>query len=63
MDDLEQQVEELLNLCDKLTTSNSALRGTVDELKTERSTLIQQKDKARTHIESMISRLKSMEQN
>ncbi|MDH5392675.1 MAG: TIGR02449 family protein [Gammaproteobacteria bacterium] len=63
MDDLEKQVEELLNLCDKLTTSNSSLRGTVNELQTERSTLIQQKDKARTHIESMISRLKSMEQN
>jgi len=63
MDDLEKQVEELLNLCDKLTASNSSLRGTVDELKTERSTLIQQKDKARGHIESMITRLKSMEQN
>ena len=63
MDDLEKQVEELLNLCDKLTQSNNTLRGTVDGLQTERSTLIQQKDKARTHIESMITRLKAMEQN
>jgi len=62
MDDLEKQVEELLNLCDKLTKSNSQLRGTVDDLKTEKSTLMQQKDKARTHIESMITRLKAMEQ-
>jgi len=63
IDDLEHQVEELLDLCDKLTRSNSTLRGTVDELQSERTTLIQQKDKARTHIESMITRLKAMEQN
>ena len=63
MDDLEKQVEELLNLCDKLTQSNNTLRGTVNQLTTERSGLIQQKDKARYHIESMITRLKSMEEN
>lgn len=63
LDDLEKQVEDLLNLCDKLTQSNGTLRSTVDGLKTERSSLIKQKDKARTHIESMITRLKSMEEN
>ena len=63
MDDLEKQVDELLGLCEKLTQSNQQLQGTVDELKTERTTLMQQKDKAKTHIESMITRLKSMEQN
>jgi cell division protein ZapB len=63
IDDLEKQVEDLLNLCDKLTQSNGSLRNTVDDLKTERSTLIKQKDKARNHIESMITRLKSMENN
>jgi len=63
MDDLEKQVDELLSLCDKLTQSNQHLQGTVDELQTERSTLIEQKDKAKTHIEAMITRLKTMEQN
>jgi len=63
MDDLEKQVDELLSLCDKLTQSNNSLEGTVKDLKTERSTLIEQKDKAKTHIEAMITRLKSMEQN
>ena len=63
MDDLEKQVDELLSLCDKLTQSNQALQGTVDDLKTERTTLIAQKDKAKSHIESMITRLKTMEQN
>lgn len=62
MDDLEKQVDELLSLCDKLTQSNSVLQGSVNELKTERSTLIQQKDKAKNHIESMITRLKTLEQ-
>lgn len=63
IDDLEKQVDELLALCDKLTRSNQSLQGTVDELQSERTTLIQQKDKAKTHIEAMITRLKSMEQN
>lgn len=63
MDDLEKQVEELLGLCDRLTQSNSSLEGTVKDLKTERSTLMEQKDKAKNHIEAMITRLKSMEQN
>jgi len=63
MDDLEKQVDELLSLCDKLTQTNNSLEGTVKDLKTERSTLIEQKDKAKTHIEAMITRLKSMEQN
>ena len=63
MDDLEKQVDELLNLCDKLTQDNSSLKGTLNSMKTERSTLIEQKDKARHHIEGMITRLKSMEQN
>jgi len=63
MDDLEKQVDELLSLCDKLTRSNNSLVGTVEDLKTERTTLIEQKDKAKNHIEAMITRLKSMEQN
>lgn len=63
IDDLEKQVDELLSLCDKLTRSNQKLQGTVDELQTERTTLIKQKDKAKNHIEAMITRLKSMEQN
>lgn len=63
MDDLEKQVEDLLNLCDKLTQSNGSLRHTVDDLQTQRSSLIKQKDSARIHIESMITRLKAMENN
>jgi len=63
MDDLEKQVDELLGLCDKLTQSKNSLEGTVKDLKTERTTLIEQKDKAKTHIEAMITRLKSMEKN
>lgn len=63
MDDLEKQVDELLSLCDKLTKDNGSLKDKVSTMKTERSTLIEQKDKARHHIEGMITRLKSMEEN
>lgn len=63
IDDLEQQVNELLDLCARLTKDNKSLRSSVSELHTERSTLIAQKDKAKTHIEDMITRLKTLENN
>ena len=63
IDKLEQQVDDLLGLCSKLTSENKNLRGQVKELSTERSALIEQKEKARHHVEAMISRLKSLENN
>lgn len=63
MDKLETQVEELLSMCSKLTVENKNLKTKVTDLNTEKSTLIEQKDKARSHIEAMITRLKSLEHN
>ncbi|MCW8854736.1 MAG: TIGR02449 family protein [Gammaproteobacteria bacterium] len=61
IDDLEHKVEELLALTRALSEENKQLKSQLHSLKTDRSTLVEQKEKVRTQVESMISRLKSME--
>ena len=58
---LEEQVGELLTLCEQLGNGNKDLRAQLRQLTTERSTLVEQKEKVRVQVESMISRLRSME--
>ena len=58
---LEEQVGELLELCQRLGDDNKELRAQLQSLSSERSTLIEQKEKVRVQVESMITRLRSME--
>ena len=58
---LEEQVSELLGLCQRLSEDNIELRSQLQRLTSERSTLIEQKEKVRVQVESMITRLRSME--
>ena len=58
---LEEQVGELLTLCEQLGNGNKDLRAQLQQLAAERSTLVEQKEKVRVQVESMISRLRSME--
>jgi cell division protein ZapB len=58
---LEEQVEELLRLCQRLSDDNKDLRAQLQHLTSERSNLIEQKEKVRVQVESMITRLRSME--
>jgi uncharacterized protein (TIGR02449 family) len=58
---LEEQVEELLKLCQQLGNDNKELRAQLQHLASERSSLIEQKEKVRVQVESMITRLRSME--
>lgn len=58
---LEEQVGELLNLCQRLGDDNKELRAKLQSLSSERSSLIEQKEKVRVQVESMITRLRSME--
>ena len=58
---LEEQVGELLDLCQRLGDDNKELRAQLQSLSSERSTLIEQKEKVRVQVESMITRLRSME--
>ena len=52
---------ELLELCQKLGNDNKELRAQLQNLNSERSNLIEQKEKVRVQVESMITRLRSME--
>lgn len=58
---LEEQVNELLELCQRLGNDNQELREQLQTLTTERSSLIEAKEKVRVQVESMITRLRSME--
>jgi len=58
---LEEQVGDLLELCQRLGDDNKELRAQLQNLSSERSNLIEQKEKVRVQVESMITRLRSME--
>ena len=57
------KVEKLLEHCQKLESDNSALKTQQDEWSGERIKLMQKNDLAKNKIESMIGRLKSLEQS
>ena len=61
IDKLEEQVSELLDLCKRLGDDNVDLRAQLQQLTAERSNLVGQKEKVRLQVESMITRLRSME--
>jgi cell division protein ZapB len=58
---LEKQVDELLELCQRLGNENKEMRAQIQQLSAERSNLVEQKEKVRVQVESMITRLRSME--
>ena len=62
LDTLERQVDELIRTCRQLREENSSLRARQDHLVAERAELIEKTELARGRVESMISRLKSMEE-
>ena len=58
---LETQVSELIELCPRLDVDNKQLQKQLQRLTAERSTLMEQKEKIRLQVESMITRLRSLE--
>jgi cell division protein ZapB len=62
IEQLEWRVDELIKLCDHLKKENQALRAQTVELASEQARLIEQTKLARSRVEAMITRLKSMEQ-
>lgn len=58
---LEVRVEELIRTCTQLKEENRSLRTHQDTLTTERANLIEKTELARSRVEAMITRLKSME--
>ena len=60
---LEEKVEELIELCTVLGKENRALRTQQQNLTTERAKLIEKNELAKSRVESMITRLKTLEQD
>ena len=58
---LEHQVDELIQLCAQLKSENQSLRDQHMGLVSERAKLMEKNELARTRVEAMIMRLKSME--
>ncbi len=61
MNHLEDQANELIELCQRLSGENSDLRKRLGNLSSERSGLLELKERARSQVEGMITRLRSME--
>jgi cell division protein ZapB len=58
---LERQVDELIQVCNRLREENTWLRARQATLADSRAQLVEKTELARSRVESMISRLKSME--
>jgi cell division protein ZapB len=58
---LENRIDELITICDQLKSENSVLRERQNLLLDERNRLIEKADMARGRVESILTRLRSME--
>jgi len=58
---LEHRIDELIDTVGSLKNENTSLRQQKDKLVTERPQLIDKTELARSRVEAMISRLRSLE--
>ena len=61
MDVLERRVSELISLTEKLSRENKALRTQQENWSVERAKLIEKNELAKSRVESMIGRLRALE--
>ena len=62
LDTLTREIDRLLDLCRHLADDNAALRQEREEWLQERKKLVEMNDLARDRIETMIGRLKALEE-
>ena len=58
-----QRVDQLIALCQRLGEENRSLRASQEQLMAERANLLAKNEQARSGVEAMIHRLRSLEQN
>lgn len=58
-----ERIDRLLGLCRTLQEENRSLRASQEQLANERAQLLARNEQARSRVEAMIMRLKSLEQN
>ncbi len=59
---LEQKIDDLISLCAELNAENVALKTDAANWSAERSSLLARNESAQHKVESIITRLKTMEQ-
>lgn len=59
---LEQRIDELIETCRALATENRALRAQRQSLNVERAKLLERNELASSKVDSMIGRLKALEE-
>lgn len=59
--DLENKIDELISLCQELNRENSALKADIAGWRDERKDLMDKNELARSKVEAMIDRLRTME--
>ena len=59
--DLEHKIDELISLCRELNRENQALKADSAGWRDERQDLIDKNELARSKVEAMIDRLRTME--
>lgn len=57
------RVDQLIALCQRLADENRSLRQAQEAMVNERANLLAKNEQARSRVEAMIARLKSLEQN
>ncbi len=59
--ELEHKIDELISLCKELNKENSALKAEIAGWRDERRDLMDKNELARSKVEAMIDRLRTME--
>lgn len=62
MREFSERVEQLIALAQRLADENRSLRLSQEQLMSERANLLARNEQARSRVEAMINRLKSLEQ-
>ena len=61
LSDIEAKLQDVIGLCERLRLENASLLDQQKNLVEERARLIEKNEQARTKVEQMIMRLKSLE--
>ncbi|MBB3048395.1 cell division protein ZapB [Litorivivens lipolytica] len=59
---VERKIDELIQLCEQLNRENQMLKTNTEAWQRERETLLEKTNIARNKVESMIQRLRALEQ-
>ena len=62
LENLERKIDDLVALCDELYRENALLKSSQSKWQDERVKLREKNELARSRVDNMISRLKSLEQ-